>query len=161
MRATTSDGGVASAAEATAEQADAGAQSAFSIGLSTTACTGRCPIFDLKLNQSGEVELHGRGNTRQQGWVGKMVPAETATELLDAIVAADYWELTDRYIEEADGCTELDPEQTTYTWSVRTDGPTKIVIDFQGCKGVPEVEALRAIPALLIDQLELERWLGL
>ena len=46
----------------------------------------------------------------------------------------------------AAGCgrTELDPEQTTYTWSVRTDGPTKIVIDFQGCKGVPEVEALRA-----------------
>lgn len=149
-RAVPHDGGAASA--------DAGPHNEFSIGLSTTACKGRCPIFDLKLNQSGDVELNGRGNTRQQGWVGKMVSTETAAELLGAIIAANYWELADRYIAEADGCTELEPEQSTYTWSLRTDGPTKIVIDYQGCKGVPEVEALRAIPALLIDKLELERW---
>ena len=150
----------ASAAETT-DEPDGGARSEFSITLSTTACEQRCPIFDLRLNQKGDVELNGRGNTRQQGWAAKTVPTETAAELLDAIAAANYWELADRYLEEADGCAELEPGLPTYTWGVRTNGPTKIIIDYQGCRGVPEVESLRAIPALLIDKLALASWLGL
>jgi hypothetical protein len=134
--------------------------SPFAISLSTTGCRDRCPIFDLKLNQAGAVEFNGRGNTRQQGWGAKTVSRETAAEVLDAVVATNYWELDDVYMEQTDGCAEVEPEQATYTWSVRTDGPTKIVIDYQGCKGVPEVEPLRKIPELLIDKLALELWLG-
>jgi len=117
-------------------------------------------MYDIELDQTGSVMFNGRGYTRQQGWGGRMVPPETAAELLELIVAADYWRLQDVYRETSDGCSEVEPDRTTYIWSVTMEGPTKIVVDYQGCKGVRELEALRKLPARLIETLGLATHLG-
>jgi hypothetical protein len=132
----------------------------FEIGVSTSSCTGECPLYDIQLDQTGNVMFNGRGYTRQQGWGGRTVSQETAAELMELIVAADYWSLQDIYRETSDGCREVEPDRSTYTWNVTTDGPAKIVVDYQGCKGVRELEALRKVPALLIEKLGLANYLG-
>lgn len=139
---------------------DASVGSRFAIALSTSDCQGGCPMYDLKLDQSGRVAFNGRGNIRQQGWVGKTVPPEAAAEILNEIVAANYWDLHDVYREPSDGCSEVAADLATHTWNVTMDGPAKIVIDYQGCKGVRELEALREIPQRLIEKLALSNWLG-
>jgi hypothetical protein len=139
---------------------DASVEIRFKIALSTSDCQGGCPMYDLQLDHTGSVMFNGRGNTRQQGWGGRMVSPETAAELLELIVAASYWTLDDVYRETSDGCSEVEAGATTYTWNVAMNGPSKIVIDYQGCKGVREVEALRKIPELLVDKLGLEIYLG-
>jgi hypothetical protein len=86
------DGAVdAAQVDAAASAADASVEDTFEITLSTSACKGECPMFDIELDQTGSVMFNGRGYTRQQGWGGRMVPQETAAELLEFIVAADYW----------------------------------------------------------------------
>jgi hypothetical protein len=150
-----------SATDAAAEPAaDGGRIRGFTIALSTSGCQSGCPTYDLQLDHSGSVLFNGRGHTRQQGWGGKMVSPELAAELLESLNAAGYWTLQDVYREQSDGCSELEAERATYTWNVSTDGPAKIVIDYQGCQGVPELGELRKIPELLTDKLGLQRWLG-
>lgn len=135
-------------------------QERFSIGLSTSDCREGCPTYDLEVNQSGMVEFNGRGNTRQQGMAVKTASPEVAMEIRQAIDATSFWNLRDVYRDMSDGCTQVDADKTTYTWNVSTQGTAKIVVDYQGCKGVSELDALRKIPQLLIDKLSLGAWLG-
>lgn len=117
-------------------------------------------MFDLKLDERGQVEFNGRGHTRQQGWGVKRVAPEIAVELLGAIEAAGYWDLRETYRAAGDGCSEVEQGRETYIWNVTTTGPAKIVIDYQGCRGIQKLEQLRKLPDMLIDKLMLQSWLG-
>ena|GEM_PF-2195318 len=145
-------------AAAMADDASVGVR--FEITLSTSACKGECPMYDIELDQTGSVMFNGRGYTRQQGWGGRTVSQETAAEVLELVDAADYWSLQEVYRETSDGCSEVEPDRPTYIWSVTMDGPKKIVVDYQGCKGVRALDALREIPAQLIETLGLATYLG-
>lgn len=152
------DGSIATDASSDAGLVDAGTR--FAISLSTSGCR-ECPLYDLQFDHTGSVLFNGRGNTRQQGWGGRMVPEALAAELLESIVQADYWELQDVYRDTGDGCSEVEADRPTHTWNVSSGGPAKIVVDYQGCKGVRELEALRELPGLLIDKLGLARYLDM
>lgn len=145
-----------------AQDPDSGATDpeAFAIALSTSSCDSGCPAYDLTLDASGAVEFNGRGNTRQQGWSGKTVSPPLAAELLQAFRGASYWELAAAYRTVEDGCAAVAADRATYTWNVRTEGQAKIVADNLGCSGVPALDALRRIPALLREKLALDSWIG-
>lgn len=131
----------------------------FEIAFSASECQEECPAYDLKLDQTGSVLFYGQRHTRLQGWFGKMVSPEVASELLKLIVAAHYWELRDAYRVASDGCREVEPKRETHTWNVSMAGPAKIVVDYQGCQGVQETEELRNVSALLIEKLGLASYL--
>jgi hypothetical protein len=149
-----------SGTRASAGSSGSGDQSAFSISLSTSACLDGCPEYDVKVDQSGNIDFNGRGRTRQQGWAGKTTSAQTAMELLSTIRAAGYWQMSDVYRSRSDGCQDVVTDRATYIWNVMADGAAKVVVDYQGCTGLPVLDALRRVPAMLTAGLELEAWIG-
>jgi hypothetical protein len=140
---------------------DAGETPSFAITLSTSACFGFCPEYDVTIDQSGSVAFDGRNNTKQEGKASKQVPAADAAAVYDALVAADYWSLRDSYRNDADGCRSVVTDAPTYTWTVTAEGkPSKMIADYLGCKGAPGLDALRAAETLIVDKAAISDWIG-
>ena len=56
--------------------------------------------------------------------------------------------------------TEVTKTDAGSDFAAKADGAAKVVVDYQGCTGLPVLDALRRVPAMLTAGLELEAWIG-
>ena len=142
---------------------DAGATDApeaFKITFSTSECFGFCPVYTVSLDQDGEVKWNGQSNVDQTGEAEKRVSAAAAAEVFDALDAAGYFALNDKYATEADGCERVRTDSPTHTWSVERDGETKMLSHYLGCEGVAALDKLEEVRVLLVRKAEIQLWIG-
>jgi Domain of unknown function (DUF6438) len=132
----------------------------FTISLSDTACFGTCPVFDVSIDQAGSVNFDGQDYVAQKGHSSMQVAPANARAIYDALVGVEFWQLRDRYVNEADGCGRVSSDSPTTSWTVVVDGRSKTVIHYHGCRDVPEVEALDALEPLLRDKTGISAWIG-
>lgn len=138
---------------------DAGSPERFEIALSTSACFGKCPVYDVSIDQAGQVEYDGHQFVAKEGKASKQVPAADALAVYDALLAAGYFELADRYTTKEDGCN-LVTDGPTSTWNVVVDGKTKPLAHYRGCMGVPALSKISKVESLLNEKAGITEWLG-
>jgi hypothetical protein len=132
----------------------------FEVSLSTGRCFGKCPVYEVTVDQSGKVEFDGHENVAQQGRASKQIPADDARAIYDAVVETHYWQLKEAYSTAADGCVQVATDHPTFNWKVTADDKTKTLKQYLGCKGIPELDKLHAIEALLREKCALSEWIG-
>jgi hypothetical protein len=118
---------------------------AWEIGYWTMMCYGRCPVYEIMLDQVGNFYYDGRGNVALGGKHELTTNADDVRALYDKLLDLGFLRLREKYENEADGCI---------VWS---DGPTQVMRltipednkplrYYNGCEiGGPAHEALRAI----------------
>lgn len=142
---------------------DAGADAlpkAFKISFSTTQCFGKCPVYSVTLDQSGNVEFDGEQNVDKLGKSSKKVAATAAAEVYEALQSAGYFELKDAYAIDSPDCERARTDAPTYKWSVEHDGKTKPLSQYLGCEGVDALDKVREVSKLLIEKAAISEWIG-
>ena len=87
------------------------------VDLRTTACFGRCPVFEFGIDGTGRATFVGKRFTDRLGnYTRTFSPAET-TALFDAFARADYFAFADAY---TDDMTDLPNRYLTLTRGDRT-----------------------------------------
>ena len=133
---------------------------AFEISFSTTECFGKCPVYSVTLDQSGNVEFDGQQNVDKLGKSSKKVSAAAAGEVFEALQSAGYFELKDAYAIDSPDCERARTDAPTYKWSVEHDGKTKPLSQYLGCEGVDALDKVREVSKLLIEKAEISEWIG-
>ena len=87
------------------------------ISLRTTACFGRCPVYEFRLTGTGQATFTGKRFTDRLGnYTRTFSPAETRA-LFDAFARADYFAYKDQY---SDDVTDLPNRYLTLKRGERT-----------------------------------------
>lgn len=133
---------------------------AFKISFSTTECFGKCPVYSITLDQSGNVEFDGQQNVDKLGKSSKKVSATAAGEVFEALQSAGYFELKDAYAIDSPDCERARTDAPTYKWSVEHDGKTKPLSQYLGCEGVDALDKVREVSKVLIEKAEISEWIG-
>ncbi|TVT39233.1 hypothetical protein FNT36_16380 [Hymenobacter setariae] len=108
------------------------------IALSTEACFGSCPIFDLCLSRNGAATYRAKAYNKQKGTFTAMVDAPTIKELWTLLNYLDFPQLEEKYsvgISDQPTCT------LTITYA---NGKVKTIVDYgeQGTFGLQRVYKL-------------------
>jgi len=117
----------------------------FRISLDTTTCFGPCPVYSLVVSADGSADFQGKDFVRVPGHHKATVAPEKLSELYQAVVAADFLGLRDRYEASA---TDL----PSMTMTVVMNGRAKAVYHYgSGCNPDfdPAPVALCRLEALL------------
>lgn len=88
----------------------------FRVSLDATACYGTCPVYSLVVSADGSVAFQGKDFVRAPGHRKTTLASEKLGELYQAVVAADFLGLRDRYEASA---TDLPSVTTTVVMSGR------------------------------------------
>jgi len=87
------------------------------IALDRGPCFGTCPVYSLTVSADGTVLFDGMQFVEAQGERTASIPRGQLQELVDAILAADFFALQDSYVVSA---TDLPSITTTVTLQGRT-----------------------------------------
>jgi hypothetical protein len=122
----------------------------FEVTLERGPCFGTCPVYSMTVSSDGSVVYNGMDFVIEEGRQEASVSTDQVTEIFQAVIAADFFDLEDRYEV---GATDL-PSITT---SVTMNGQTQAIYHYGlGCgteldlapRGLCQLEALlEAIPA--------------
>lgn len=93
------------------------------ISLERTRCFGVCPAYTVTIYGDGTVVYEGVDFVKVKGTQTAQIPQEDVRELVDDFYAAGFFQLRDRYEQQA---SDL-PSQTT---SITIDGTTKTVFRY-------------------------------
>lgn len=105
------------------------------IEMSKSACFGPCPIYNITLNEKGEVSYNGKQHVDKIGKYRKQITPEEALTIIKAF-NADFWAFENEYTAAV-----TDMPTTTVTFTV--DKKTKTVIDYFGAPAkLKELEKL-------------------
>lgn len=104
----------------------------FQVTLEKGACRGFCPVYSLTVSAGGAVTYEGMDFVEVTGQQTATLSESEVMEVFDAVQAADYFSLEDRYATEA---TDLPTTTTTVTMN----GETKSVDHYGlGCDNEAE-----------------------
>ncbi len=95
------------------------------IEMEKTACYGQCPVYTVKIDESGSGLFIGIENTKRLGLFSFHLRQEEMEELLSSFEKIRFFELEDRYF---DYVTDLPTTYLTY----RSGGREKKVMDYHG-----------------------------
>jgi len=108
------------------------------ISLERQPCFGTCPVYTVRLDGSGAVRFEGRRFVPDTGTAEWRVPPERVDSLVHEILAAGYFDLSDRYAMGEPACGRYATDLPTVITSVRIGGRTKQVYHDYGCQDAPE-----------------------
>lgn len=133
----------------------------FEIGLTTSACFGTCPVYQMSVDERGRLHFYGKAWVEKPGSYDADVSIADVKQLYADMLQAGFLRMQDSYVSEADGCS-LATDSATAHFSLRADDKEKEVNYYQGCFS-EQHEAVLAKLRDLEEQIEssvLERFLG-
>jgi hypothetical protein len=133
----------------------------FEIGLTTSACFGTCPVYQMSVDERGRLHFYGKAWVEKPGSYDADVSVTDVKQLYADMLQAGFLRMQDNYVSEADGCSVATDSATAH-FSLRADDKEKKVNYYQGCFS-EQHEAVLAKLRELEEQIEssvLERFLG-
>jgi hypothetical protein len=118
---------------------------AWEIGYYTQSCFGRCPVYEIMLDQAGNLYYDGRGNVAVYGTHELTTDAAAVRALYDKLLDIGFLRLRDTYETGADGCIVF-TDNPTQTMRLTIPEDNKPLRYYNGCfiRG-PAYQALEAI----------------
>ena len=110
------------------------------IRMERKGCYGQCPVYDLNIQQNGDVTFEGKGYTTTIGTVESKVTQEQLQELISEIRNNDFFAFRNAYETGADSCPTTVTDMPTVILTVRLDGREKTVSHYHGCLESSELQ---------------------
>jgi hypothetical protein len=129
------------------------------ITLERTACYGTCPIYTITISADGSVVFEGRRFVKRVGMAKSIISKEQVRELLAAFEKINYFDLRDRYEEPGDGCKQWATDHPSAVTSIRTNGKSKSVRHYHGCRGVEVLAELETLEQAIDDAVNSAQWI--
>lgn len=105
------------------------------ITLERGVCLGACPEYKLTVSADGTVVFEGSYSVKKNGTVKTGISRKKVRQLIRAFEKANYFSLKNEYVSKEDGCPDVWTDQPFVTTSIVTDGKSKSIKHYQGCKG--------------------------
>jgi hypothetical protein len=140
------------------DRSEAAVAAAPAFTLDRTACFGSCPIYNVSVWPSGEVNYQGKAHVRHMGAASGRVSPERVSALLSDIEAAGYFGFADRYVSAEPSCGRYATDAPTVTTSVTLGGRTKRVVHDYGCGSAPG--ALTILERKIDELADTPQWTG-
>ncbi len=105
------------------------------VRLERSACFGRCPAYIVTVAAGGQVTFQGQRDVRTPS-ASVVLERVRVQALVEALNAAGFREMRDRYETEADGCGMISTDAPTVTITADFDGQTKTIRHYLGCGSV-------------------------
>jgi hypothetical protein len=129
------------------------------ITLERTGCFGPCPEYKLTISADGTVTFEGRRFVKKVGTVKSVISKEQVRELLAAFMKINYFDLRDRYEGPGDGCKQWATDHPSAITSIRTNGKSKSVWHYYGCRGVEVLAELEKLEQAIDDAANSAHWI--
>jgi hypothetical protein len=126
------------------------------ITLERRPCYGTCPVYRMRVFDTGRVEFEGIRHVVQIGVVVDSVPRARFDQLRRAFAALPYASLARRYAYGEPACPLYAADAVTVVTSIEVDGRVTSVEHDHGCSGVPS--ALTALEDLIDETVASWRW---
>jgi hypothetical protein len=125
-----------------ASQKKAQVQKDFLLRIEHTGCRGMCPVFTYEVAADGATTYEGRRAVEREGKWSKKLPAQTLTDMAEAINSSGFWDMDAVYGGEV------------------ADLPSVIITFTHGGK-THKVQNIRNAPEAFTQLAEkLENWIG-
>lgn len=105
------------------------------ITLERGVCFGSCSEYKLTVSADGSVLFEGYYQVKKEGTIKSKISLKKVRQLIKAFAKADYFNLKDEYASKEDGCPDVWTDQPFVTTSIITDGKSKSIKHYYGCKG--------------------------
>lgn len=129
------------------------------ITLERTVCYGMCPNYKLTISADGAVVFEGRRFVKKVGTAQSTISQDQLRELIDRFERINYFHLRDRYEDNGDGCEGVVTDHPSAITSIRTNGKTKSVRHYYGCRGVAVLEDLTKLEQAIDDAVNSTQWI--
>ena len=128
------------------------------ITLERTTCFGTCPAYTLTIFDDGKVVFEGKEFVKQKGKAeGQITKAELA-QLVRQFERINYMKLEDEY-GIGDRCPDLWTDYPSAITSFTTNGATKRINHYLGCRGLTILDQLTALENKIDEVANTQRWI--
>lgn len=107
------------------------------ITLERRPCYGTCPVYTVRVDQSGAVAFDGSRFVSRSGPVNGAVSADSVSALAAAFANGGFFELADRYVAGTPACQRYAADAPIVVTTITLGARTKRVEHDHGCTGVP------------------------
>lgn len=129
------------------------------ITIERTACFGPCPEYKITITANGKVMFEGRRSVKKLGRAKSVISKERVRKLLAAFEKINYFELRDSYEGPGDGCKQWATDNPSAVTSIRTNGKSKSVRHYYGCKGVEVLADLESLERAIDEAVNSAQWI--
>lgn len=128
------------------------------ITLERTVCFGTCPAYKLTIFDDGKVVYEGKEFVKHKGRAEGRITKTALEELVHEFERINYFSLAD-YYQEGQNCPEAWTDNPSATTSLNWKGKTKVVLHYQGCRGLAVLDQLTALENKIDEVVNTKRWI--
>lgn len=121
-------------------------------------CFGTCPVYTVDVTADGLVTFEGERFVETTGTSTATIEAAAAAGLMRDLVANGFFDLADRYTQDAKVCGSYHTDAPRVKLTLRTGGREKTVEHDYGCSDVPP--QLRVMQEQVDSVAGVARWVG-
>src|SRR5258706_8044593 len=129
------------------------------ITLERSVCFGTCPSYIVTLASDGKVTWEGRDFVKTIGKATAQIRPEAFDKLVKEFEKIKFATLDDKYETGTRGCPESATDNPSAQVSIRTNGKTKGVLHYYGCRDSEVLRKLTALERKIDEVIGTERWL--
>ena len=126
------------------------------ISLERRPCYGTCPVYTVRVDDTGLVDYEGMKFVARLGTVTDTASRDSVRVLAAALTKAGFFDLADRYVFGEPTCLRYASDAPIVITTITTGGRTKRVEHDHGCSGVPP--QLIELENRIDDAIETRRW---
>ena len=129
------------------------------ISLERKPCFGTCPVYVVRIDQSGQVDFSGRANVRHVGDATARISSEEFARIEAAVIAARLDALPTSFNAREAACGQYATDHAVVVFSATTTtGQTRTLRHDLGCMGAPR--ALGELYQLVDSIANTAQWIG-
>jgi hypothetical protein len=128
------------------------------ITLERTTCFGTCPAYKITIFDDGKVLFQGKDFVKQKGKAEGTITKAELDALRREFEQIDYLKLDDQY-GMGDKCPEGWTDYPSAITSFTTNGKTKTINHYLGCRGLPILDQLTALEDKIDEVVKTKRWI--
>ena len=126
------------------------------ISLERRPCYGTCPVYTVRVDDTGLVAYEGMKFVARLGTVTDTASRDSVRVLAAALANAGFFDLADRYLFGEPTCLRYAADAPIVITTITTGGRTKRVEHDHGCSGVPP--QLTELENRIDDAIVTRRW---
>ena len=128
------------------------------ITLERTVCYGTCPAYKLTIFDDGKVVYEGKDFVKQKGKAEGHITKRELEELVREFERINYFSLDDYYVDDRN-CPEIWTDNPSAITSLNSNGKTKKIDHYYGCRGLPVLDQLTALERKIDEVVNTKRWI--
>ena len=128
------------------------------ITLERTTCFGSCPAYKLTIFDDGKVLFEGKEFVKQKGKAEGQITKDELERLVREFNKINYMKLEDEY-GIGDRCPDLWTDYPSAITSFSTNGTTKTINHYLGCRGLSILDQLTPLENKIDEVANTKRWI--